>query len=430
MKKSKILMIYPICQFLRERAFPLGFYIASSVLKSGGFDVRCLELWSNNDWCAQLKEQLDNFRPQVIGFSVCGATNYRFALEIVKKLQLHKQYIIRFGGQHIQSPTQMRCDYYEGDTGYIENKKEYLGMQIGVKSALAPVDFSLVNNPLSYLPAVEISRGCWNLCQFCNADNMHLEKSTNQIQQELQALSDIYPKDTILTLGGSNHLFKKWKSRGIISLLKEYGSHFRFNFNCGVESGWESAWDDLLTLNIWNIFVGVEAVNESTLLHMQKTKTPKNYIKKASELLNRCAADDVYAFVTYIYGYPFDGMKELESLDSFIIGHSHKNIVQLGEPIQAYPGTKLLTEQEYYKSRGIAYHRAFDDNDAPVVEYYYLDVSDELNFNYLKQRSSEVFTYANLNKKSFYRCSGFRNFDSFESFEKNINHYASFFKEN
>lgn len=429
MKQSKILMIYPVCQVLRERAFPLGFYIASSVLKSSGFEVRCLELWSNNDWKAQLEEQLHDFCPQIIGFSVCGATNYKFALDIVKSMQLHKHYKIRFGGQHIQSPTQMGCEYYEGEKGYIENREKYLDVQMNVGTALAPVDYSLVNNPLSYLPAVEISRGCWNLCQFCNADNMHLEKPIEQIQKELHTLSEIYPKDTILTLGGSNHLFKKWKKRGMISLLKEYGSHFKFNFNCGVESGWESAWDDILSLNIWNIFVGVEAVNESTLLHMKKTRTPKNYIKKASELLHRCATDDVYAFVTYIYGYPFDGLKELEALDRFILGHSHKNIVQLGEPIQAYPGTKLLIDQEYYKSRGITYHHAFDNNDSPVVEYYYLDVSDELNFNYLKQRSSEVFTQANQYKDSFYRCSGFRNFESFESFEKNINYYASFFKE-
>lgn len=429
MKQNNLLMIYPIAQNLRERAFPLGYYIASSVLKDNGFDVKCIELWLHEDWYTQLKEDLDNFRPQIIGFSICGATNYNFALEIVKKMQLHKQYKVIFGGQHMQFPTLMSCEFYEGISGYIENAQEFLGRKIVVNSPLESIDFSLVNNPLNYLPAIEISRGCWNLCQFCNADNFHLEKPIKQIQKELQVLTDLYPKDTILTLGGSNHLFKKWEKRELLSVLKDYSSHFRYNFNCGVESGWETIWDDLLSLNVWNIFVGVEAINESTLLHMKKTKNPKNYISKASDLLQRCALDGLYAFVTYIYGYPFDNLVELEQLDNFILQHAHKNIVQLGEPIQAYPGTKLLNEKAHYESKGIVYNNAFPNINSPSIEYYYLDVSNELNFNYLKNRSSKIFVEANKNKQSFYRCSGFRNFETFDLFDKNIELYSSFYKE-
>ena len=421
-------MIYPVNQILRERAFPLGFYIASSVLKKNDFEVKCLDLLSSDDWKNQLIEQLTLFNPHIIGFSVCGADNYKFALEIVQVFQLHKQYQVFFGGQHIQPPTEIESEYYKGITGYIENIKEFSNKNINGSVQLEAIDFSLVDNLLNYLPAVEISRGCWNLCKFCNADNLYFEKPLDHIQKELQILAEIYPKDTILTLGGSNHIFKTWKKRGLVSLLKEYSTHFRYNFNCGVEAGWETVWEDILSFNVWNIFVGIEAANETTLLNMHKTRTPKEYIKKASDLLYRCAKDNVYAFVTYIYGYPFDNKNDLDILDNFILTHSHKNIVQLGEPIQAYPGTKLLLERDSYKKQGITFNNAFETTYNPNIEYYYLDVSEELTFDYLKNRSLQVFTTVNQNKDSFYRCCGFRNFATYELFDKNIDVFSAFYK--
>lgn len=418
MKKTRLLMIYPVHQNLRERAFPLGFYIASSVLNNNGFDVKCLDLSFFIDWKNKLTEQITLFNPEIIGFSIESAINYKFALEVVQIFQLHKQYPVFFGGQHIQEPTKMECEYYKAITGNIENLKEFFGKKIINRFSMETIDFSLIDNPLNYMPAVEISRSCWNLCNFCNAYNLHIEKPTELIRQELQSLAEIYPKNTILTVGGSNHIFSKWKNRGLLSLLKEYSIHFSYNFNLGVESGWETIWEDMLSMNVWNIFTGIDAVNEITLLNMYKTRTPKKYIRKASDLLCRCAKDNIYAFATYIYGYPNDKKNDLDVLDNFIQTHSHKNIVQLGEPCQAYPGTKLLLEKEVYEKQGVTFSNAFGTMHKPDIEYYYLDISKELKFDYLKNRSSIIFNSANKDRYSFYRCCGFRKFEDYESFIK------------
>jgi len=428
MEKVKLLMIYPVNQTLRERAFPLGFYIASTVLNKNGFDVKCLDLSCTIDWKNEFAKQITSFSPEIIGFSICGATNYKFALEIVQTFKLHKHYPVIFGGQHIQEPTEMKCEFYLGVTGYIENLKEFSCKKLTNSYLMETIDYSLIDKPLNYLPAVEISRGCWNLCNFCNADNLHSEKKTEQIQQELQKLAEIYPRDTILTISGSNHIFPNWKKRGVLTLLKEYNSHFKYNYNLGVEAGWETVWEDILQLNLWNIFIGIESVNEATLLNMHKSKTPKEYIKKASDLLRRCVKDNVFALAFYIYGYPFDKKIELDVLDNFIKTHSHKNIVQIGEPCQAYPGTKLLLEKEKYRKQGVTFNNAYKTQYKPDIEYYFLDMSSELTFDYLKKRSSKTFISVNKDKQSFYRCCGFRNFESYELFEKNIGSYASFYK--
>lgn len=297
---KKILMLNAEKHQLGQRFFPLGFYIASSILSKNGFEVKCLDLSFFRNPQKIIQDTLDVFCPEIIGFSVCSANNYKMALELVYSLKLYLNFYIIFGGQHMHPPTNGKTPLYDSCIGDMEMNSFFFDRNIKSERLESP-DYSLVDNINLYYPAVEVSRGCWNLCNFCNSNNAYVEKPLNKIENELNYLSFIYPRDSILTLAGSNHAFLSWKRSGLLNVLKEYSSHFRFNFNLGVESNWESIWDDIINLNIWNIFVGIDAICEETLINMGKTRTPHRYIEKSNNLLYRCKTDGIYTFATYIY---------------------------------------------------------------------------------------------------------------------------------
>lgn len=403
MKSSHVLMIYPEKPAVGKRFLPIGFYIASSILSHNGFVVECLDLSFYDDYKSAISNKIQTCYPDMLGFSICSHANYKYALDIIRELSLEEDFPIVFGGQHMQPPTEKENGFYKAIIGDLERIESFFDRNLFC-SQLETIDYSLVPFVELYYPSLEISRGCWNHCQFCNSDNRYIEKDTKCIENELQKLSSLYPRDTILTLAGSNHLFRNWRKKGLMDVLLDYSKYFRFNFNLGIESDWESEWDTIIRLNLWNIFAGIESCDEDTLLRMQKSKTPQLYIKKASEFLHRCKTDGIYLFATYIYGYPGQTLREIDKLDDFFIKHSCNNIIQIGFPCEAYPGTKLLTQRKRYEQLGVKYNKVYAEES---IEFFRLDISQDLRYDYLSKRSKKMYDIVNAHDLyTINRCKG------------------------
>lgn len=398
-------MIFPGQYTSKKRFFPLGFYIASTILRNNGFEVVCLDLTFYKDSKSTVLSHIHNINPDLIGFSICSSYNFKYALELIKELHLAQQYTIILGGQHMRPPTQRKNELYSAVEGDLEKVSFFYDRNLS-NYYIESVDYSLIPNSYTnnYYPSVEVSRGCWNCCNFCNSDIRYIEKDIKRIENELYALTNIYPHGTLLTLAGSNHLFRNWRKNGLMDILRNYSNYFRLNFNLGIESGWEYEWEDILKLNLWNIFVGIESCDVNTLFRMKKSKNPKLYIEKASDFLSRCKKEGVYTFASYIYGYPGHTIKDIDKLDKFMLNYSCDNIVQIGFPCEAYPGTELLLNRKLYEQQGIMYNKVYDGYD---IEYYCLDISQELKYDFLLKRSS-LFQDM-INTKDVYalnRCKG------------------------
>lgn len=404
MRKIRVLMIYPEKPIVGTRPFPLGFYAAATILFDNGFDVECVDLSFYNDYISAITEKIQESAPDLLGFSICSAKNYKLAIEIIEKMELHKQYKIFMGGQHMRAPIIPHSGLYIPIVDDLETTEYFYDRKLIHQTSPTSINYSLVKHHNQYYPALEISRGCWNQCKFCNSNNTFIEKDCKKIETELKTLSELHPQGNILTLAGSNHLFKHWIKYGLIDILLEYKNHFKYSFNLGVESSWCEVWDYILKLKPWNIFVGIDSCDEQTLIRMNKSCRPTQYIQKASELLDRCKKDDIYTFATYIYGYPGNTIKDLDKLDSFLIKHASEHIVQIGFPCEAYPGTELLINRPYYEQQGVVYNKVYPDT---MIEYYKLDISQELKHNYLFHRSKNI--YNSVNTKDMYvinRCKG------------------------
>lgn len=404
MRRIKVLMIYPEMPTVGIRSFPLGFYTAATILCDNDFDVECLDLSFHSDYISAITTNIQQYSPDLLGFSICSAKNYKLAIDIIENMELHKQYKIFMGGQHMHAPMSSNSGLYVPIVGDLEAIEYFYDRKIVCQKSPTSINYSLVKHPNLYYPALEVSRGCWNRCKFCNSNNTFFEKDCRKIEDELKALSILYPRGSILTLAGSNHLFKNWIKYGLIDILLDYREHFNFSFNLGVESSWSDVWDYILRLNPWNIFVGIDSCDEQTLIRMNKSYQPTLYIQKASELLDRCKKDGIYTFATYIYGYPGNTIKDIDKLDGFFIEHACENIIQIGFPCEAYPGTELLLNRTYYERQGVVYNRVYPNT---MIEYYKLDISQELKHNHLVYRSKCI--YDSVNTKDMYvisRCKG------------------------
>lgn len=416
---DRILFISTGNPIRRERSIPLGFFVAASVFKKSGFEVKCIDLAAGEYLKENVSEVIQDFRPKYIGISVCGFHDYQIAKEVCTIVRALKAFIpIIIGGQHIQHH-QFRSDkYVKYISEYIEDT-DHIFRPLFSNGHMEPIDYSLVNDPSQYIPSIEISRGCWNNCSFCNSDNKFKTKSINIIEQEIEALSKFYPKGSVLSLGGSNTSFRQWDITGLFNILRNYNSHFSYTFNVGVESDWDLYWSEIAKLNLWALYIGIESVNPEILLGMNKTKDPLKYIKKAQRLVDRCKNDGVYALLTYIYGYPKDTNLTLSRMDEFISNNKSSFLVHCGGPCLAYPGTEIMLNRVDYEKRGVRYIPQADND----TSFYHLDISDTLTYDYLSKRSSEVFRSVNSNYKTHYHCRGIRNFGSFETYMNNRHYY-------
>lgn len=417
MNNGKLLMIYPAHVDFRERALPLGFYLASSIFSKNNFNVRCIDLALEKNWEEKIKNTLIEFEPDYIGLSICSASNYIFALKIIPIIKSIDENIpITLGGQHMRPPMTSENMGFNICFDYAEFLKSFNGCEIE-SSRIETLDYSLVENIEAYIPTVEISRGCWEKCSFCNAENFFFKKDIKSIEKEFLNLVDLYPTGTVLSLGGSNHIFKHWKKSGLLDLLNDYSQHFKYTFNIGVNTDWDVTWDSIVKMEPWNLYIGLESVSPSTLIRMRKTKKTDKYIKKAYDILDRCKADGIYALITYIYGYPGDTTEDLDILENFITENISDTIVQCGGPCLAYPGSEVLAEKEKHEANGVVFNRFYDksiDN-----SFYQLDISKDLTYDYLNKKSSDIFRNANINRESYYRCRGIRNFATYDEFTKN-----------
>ena len=412
---------------------PLGFFTAGSALVRLGRDVQFLDLSLQDDWPTALGTNLRASSPDAIGISVCSFVNYSLALDVIAWLaSAGFDGPVFLGGQHIRRPVTVQkhrrgvivlAGYAEGLR--VQDLAPCSGGQIRRRtSELCPLDFSCLPDIGHYLPSTEIARGCWNRCGFCSSDHPYVVKNASTVRDELYQLATSFPAGTVLSLGGSNHRFREWPKTSILSVLMEFSRHFRYVFNIGVESGWQHVWSSLVKLDPWHVYVGLESGSPDTLLRMNKTSDPGNYLRTAKALLQRCSADDVYATATVIYGYPGDVKRDLDATDAIIYENASTNITFCGQPCHAYPGTELLTHREHYEKKLHARYRPFPGHEQSF--FFNLDPSPDMSYDQLRHRSVKVFRSVNRNARTYYRCRAYRQYSRFQDFLANASQYEDF----
>ncbi len=192
--------------------------------------------------------------------------------------------------------------------------------------------------------AVQFSRGCPFLCEFCDIIVLYgrrpRTKSPQQFIDELQYLYDMGWRRTIFVVD-DNFIGNKGKVKEVLRMLVPWMEKLNYPFSFGTESSIDLAKDqelmDLMTAaNFGTVFLGIETPDEESLAGMKKTQN-----------LNQSLVDSIHQIT----------LSGLRVMAGFIIGFDEEKsgagnrIVQFTEDasiptalfsmLQALPNTAL-----------------------------------------------------------------------------------------
>jgi hypothetical protein len=173
----------------------------------------------------------------------------------------------------------------------------------GKDEQLAELDYSLLSDYQQYQPSIEVSRGCGMGCSFCAEALVALTnmKPPERILDEVVHSSQVYANSALRYYFEASvfHPTSNWIEELLIR-RERASSSFVWRCETRVDSLSSSIVRRLAQAGLRVIDLGLESASPQQLLAMKKTKNPSAYLQRASEVLQACADNGVWAKVNIL----------------------------------------------------------------------------------------------------------------------------------
>ena len=249
---------------------------------------------------------------------------------------------------------------------------------------LKPLDFNLYENFRNHPPCIEVGRGCPFKCSFCSNDrNVILKKSPAEIIREAKSLSELY---------SSNDLFLYFQtpmfsmSDEELKTLAAFRNENELDFNWRAQTRVDYLSRDKLKL-IYQaggrvLDLGLESGSEEMLAAMNKTKSPVEYLSKASEILNAADQEQITLKINLLF-YAGERRSTLLETFKFLEAHTDLSWTLSAYPLLIYPGTSLeKTIDPLLKAHGGTKVTSQDWNERVLVP---VNPSSEFSYEEMQQ---------------------------------------------
>lgn len=369
-----------------------GLLSIGSYLKHHGHDVTILDLSynqndsSNNlDRFARLKACLASIKFDVAGISSQSGYDYLESLEcatIVKQAQPKCTTII--GGQHAgflgEIPLQENNSIDilikgEGEAvflaicagvelknipGIVYRDKDCICVNDGIMKPVdlteLRLDYTLYPNFSDFAPIVEESRGCPFDCHFCTNRKIYpggiRYKPAEQIYEELLTVLDLwgekaYSQMIIFSAAQFGHNIEN--TLKLVKLITPLNITWTAEFR--VDSNLVNYLDVLYASGLRLMALGLESADESILKLMNKTTSPKMYLKKCDELICKASKHIDLVVRLNIMFYVGENSNTILNTLNFLIEHKKHIDAIYVQPIYFNPGTKIMEYEDDYSSK-------------------------------------------------------------------------------
>ncbi len=202
-------------------------------------------------------------------------------------------------------------------------------------NASVQLNYSLVENFLSFSPSIELSRGCGYGCAFCADKDVALtvNKSPDTLLSEIKNIINLYGCEKI------NFYFQS----SIFTANKEWANNFS---NLYKKHNLQIAWrcetradinldretiSKLSSSGLKVLDVGLESGSLEQLKRMNKSTKPIKYLEKASSLLKLCYEYNIWVKVNIMF-YVGETQETVNETKDFL--EKHKRYIK---GISAYP---------------------------------------------------------------------------------------------
>ncbi len=216
------------------------------------------------------------------------------------------------------------------------------------------LDHRLVQGFQAFQPSIEASRGCAMGCAFCEERAIPLThlKPAAQLADHMQEVTAQYDGETIHPYLQSSFFLPtaRW-AEGLREEVAKRGLATRWRTETRVDAMLPATVELLAQAGLKVLDVGLETASPRQILAMQKSKKPDQYLRRASELLNACRANDVWVKVNVLMyaGETEETFAEtsawLDEHADAIKGVSVGPVLVYGPPKQAGPLLGEMAEQ-------------------------------------------------------------------------------------
>lgn len=251
-------------------------------------------------------------------------------------------------------------------------------------------DYSIMPDYKEFQPSIDTSRGCGRECNFCLEGNIKLVpmKDPNLIIAEVVYLQELYKKMPINFYFEASHFSppKKWIEK-FSELVKEQKLSFKWRAETRADNNIITENVSLLAeAGLKVLDVGLESASPRQLLAMGKTKDHKDYLCKASKLLQSCRDYDVWAKINILL-YPGECAETVQETMNWL--DEHKECIKgvSVNPLMVYRNTSYV---DYLEKLGQTYGASPVENSVEEKGYCYMNLSEEMQLEQIEQLRIEL----------------------------------------
>jgi radical SAM superfamily enzyme YgiQ (UPF0313 family) len=249
------------------------------------------------------------------------------------------------------------------------------------------LNYSLLHERELYQPSLEVSRGCGMGCGFCQEKDEKLSplKNPATIVEEAKSIL-IYDNLNEMNLYFESSMFIPSKSW--LEALIESRERLSLNFNWRTESRVDTINPKFVKLlsrsGLKVLDLGLESASHSQLLNMKKTKNPRLYLERASELLKECYLNGVLVKINILL---FAGETNKTISETMEWLHRHRKYIT---GISAGPVIVFGWESDTESYVDELRHYGASKSYTPTDGVLHLKLSDEINHERAMEISKDI----------------------------------------